>query len=549
MLTDFFQLSSIPDNQIQGIYSLPLVILSYLVAVGASYVALDIANRVRDIGASFTNKIWWILGGAFAMGAGIWSMHFIGMLAFIMPMPMAYDPFLTGLSMIIAIIASGIAFLLLQNKKVKINALALGGIILGFSIASMHYVGMSAMLGMGIRYLPGLFFLSIIVAIIASEAALYLAIKSSQLSTTKAKVRLKIISALVMGAAICGMHYIGMEAAIFTPEPNHVHTSHAVNHNILAISVAIVTIIIMGIALVISSLQAKLHANSVEMARKAGMAEVASNVLHNVGNALNSVNVSAALITDHLKNINLQNLKDLNSLISEHEQNLGEFITRDPKGSKIPMFLNKMAEYWDSEFEAAQKELHQLNQNLQHIKNIIAAQQKLSGVVNFEELINIEEAIEVALIMVSINFKRHNISIEKDYAKLQPVYIDKSKLTQILINLIDNAKQSLLASTQDNKIITIRLGLINESKFYIEIIDNGLGINAQNLARVFQHGFTTKSNGHGFGLHASAIATAEMRGTLKASSEGEGKGANFKIIFPYKIGKDFSLERKREEYV
>ncbi|STX52450.1 sensory box histidine kinase/response regulator [Legionella busanensis] len=549
MLMDFFQLSSIPDNQIQGVYSLPLVILSYLVAVGASYVALDIANRVRDIGASFTNKLRWILGGAFAMGAGIWSMHFIGMLAFIMPMPMAYDPFLTGLSMIIAIIASGIAFLLLQNKKVKINALALGGIILGLSIASMHYVGMAAMLGMEIRYLPSLFLLSIVVAIIASEAALYLAIKSSQLSTIKAKVRLKVSSALVMGAAICGMHYIGMEAAIFTPEANHVHTSHAVNHNILATSIAVVTIVIMGIALIISSLQAKLHANSVEMARKAGMAEVASNVLHNVGNALNSVNVSAALITDHLKNINIQNLIDLNSLISKHEQNLGEFITADPKGSKIPMFLNKMAEYWHSEFEAAKNELNQLNENVQHIKNIIVAQQKLSGVVNFEELVNIEDVIEVALVMVSINFKRHNINIDKDYAKLQPVYIDKSKLTQILINLIDNAKQSLLASSQNDKTITIRLGLINESQFYIEIIDNGLGITAQNLTRIFQHGFTTKNNGHGFGLHASAIAAAEMRGTLKASSEGKGKGATFKIAFPYKIGKDFSLERTREEYV
>ncbi|MGQ3890178.1 MHYT domain-containing protein [Legionella sp. CNM-1927-20] len=549
MLADFFQLSSIPANQIQGTYSLPLVILSYLVAVGASYVALDIANRVRDIGTSFNNKIWWILGGAFAMGAGIWSMHFIGMLAFIMPMPMAYDPFLTGLSMLIAIIASGIAFSLLQNKEVKIRALALGGIILGFSIASMHYVGMSAMLGMEIRYLPGLFFLSIIVAIIASEAALYLAIKSSQVST-RAKVRLKIISALIMGAAICGMHYIGMEAAIFLPTTtDHVHTGHAVNHNILAISIAIVTIVIMSIALILSSLQAKLHANSIEMARKAGMAEVASNVLHNVGNALNSVNVSSALITDHLKNINLQNLKDLNSLISEHQQNLGEFITIDPRGAKIPLFLNKMAEYWHSEFEAAKKELSQLIQNVQHIKNIIAAQQKLSGIVKFEELICIDDVIEVALIMVSINFKRHNINIKKVYSKLKPIYIDKSKLTQILINLIDNAKQSLLASTQHDKTITLRTGLVNEDKFYIEVIDNGLGISAQNLDKIFHHGFTTKKNGHGFGLHASAIAAAEMRGSLKASSEGEGKGATFRMIFPYKIGKDFSLERKQEEYV
>ena len=170
MLANFFQLSPLPADQIQGTYSLYLVILSYIVSFGASYVALDIAKRVRDIGVSVNNKIWWILGGAFAMGAGIWSMHFIGMLAFIMPMPMTYDPFLTGLSMLIAITASGVAFSVLQTRKVKVIPIILGGLILGFSIASMHYVGMSAMLGMEIRYLPGLFFMSIIVAIFASEA-------------------------------------------------------------------------------------------------------------------------------------------------------------------------------------------------------------------------------------------------------------------------------------------------------------------------------------------------------------------------------------------
>ncbi|STX29715.1 sensory box histidine kinase/response regulator [Legionella beliardensis] len=549
MLANFFQLSPLPADQILGTYSLYLVILSYAVSFGASYVALDIANRVRDIGVSFNNKIWWILGGAFAMGAGIWSMHFIGMLAFIMPMPMTYDPFLTGLSMLIAITASGVAFSVLQTRKVKTIPIILGGLILGFSIASMHYVGMSAMLGMEIRYLPGLFFMSIIVAIFASEAALYFALKSSR-ATVKARQRLMIISALIMGAAICGMHYIGMEAAVFTPQGDHSHHHAAsVDPNALAISIAIVTIFILGIALILSSLQAKFRANSVEMARKAGMAEVASNVLHNVGNTLNSVNVSASLIIEHLRNINLQNLHDLNNLISEHQQDLGQFITTDVRGLKIPVFLKKMADYWQSEFQLANSELNQLVQNIQHIKNIIAAQQKLSGLTNFEELVSIEDVIDEALIIVSVNFNRHNITVKKEYVKLKPVYIDKSKLTQILINLIDNAKQALLASNQKDKTITLRLELLSENKFCIEVIDNGIGIGLQNLDKIFTHGFTTKKTGHGFGLHASAIAAAEMKGSLKVSSEGEGKGAAFKISLPYKIGKDFALERAQKEYV
>ncbi|WP_419420164.1 MHYT domain-containing protein [Legionella sp. D16C41] len=548
MLAEFFQVLPLPDNQIQGTYSIRLVIISYLVAVAASYVALDIANRVREVGITFYNRILWILGGAFAMGAGIWSMHFIGMLAFIMPMPMAYDLFLTILSMLIAIFASGIAFSLLQIKRIKKNALILGGIILGLSIASMHYVGMSAMLGMDIHYQPNLFLLSIIIALIASEAALYLALKSSEVHK-KARNRLKVGSAFVMGAAIAGMHYVGMAAAVMTPSMSHHHLLSSVNPDTLAIGVAIVTTLVLGIAVILSSIQARLHANSMEMARKAGMAEVASNVLHNVGNVLNSINISSSLIVDHLKNINLKNLDKLNQLISEHQHDLGEFITVDPQGSKIPALLKKMAEYWHNEFQSAQKELNQLSQNIEHIKNIIAAQQKFSGITNFEELVVIEEVIEEALIVVSINFNRHHIKVEKEYSKLKPVCIDKSKLTQILINLIENAKQSLVALNNNESIILIRTGLINADKFFIEIKDNGLGISAQNLTKIFSHGFTTKKNGHGFGLHASAIAANEMSGVLKASSEGEKKGATFKMIFPYKVGKDFSLERTQENYV
>lgn len=547
MLSDFFQLTAIPADQIQGTYSLRLVLLSYIVATGASYVALDIANRVRDVSVSNYSNLWWILGGSLAMGAGIWSMHFIGMLAFIMPMPMAYAPFLTGLSMFIAILSSGIAFFLLRNKTIKLHLLILGGIILGLSIATMHYVGMAAMLGMKIHYLPGLFFLSILIAIIASEAALYLAIKSTEV-TSKVRTPLKIGSAFIMGAAICGMHYTGMAAAVFSPEKNHVHIATPINPDLLAIIIAIVTIFILTIAVALSSFQALLNARSVDIARKVGMAEVASNVLHNVGNVLNSVNVSASLIMERLKNVNLENLNDLNQLLSHHEHDLGQFMTEDPKGSKIPILLKKMAEYWHSEFELAKKELDQLAQNIQHIKNIISTQQKLSGVTSIVELICIETMIEESLAIVNINFKRHHIHVHKSFAKLKHVYIDKSKLTQILINLIENAKESLLASEKPDKKMTISTGILNDNQFFIEVTDNGLGIPLKNHTKIFSHGFTTKKTGHGFGLHASAIAANEMQGRITIHSEGEGKGAIFRLIFPYKIGQDFSLETKRANY-
>jgi NO-binding membrane sensor protein with MHYT domain len=533
MLSDFFQLLPVPADEIKGVYSTQLVFLSYIVACVASYVALDITSRMRDVGVSKLAQLWWLLGGSFAMGAGIWSMHFIGMLAFIMPMPMTYSPMITFLSMIIAVLASGIAFSLLRPKRIKLSYMIFGGIILGFSIASMHYVGMAAMLGMKIRYLPGLFLLSIIIAIVASEAALYLAIKSSQ-GSVKSRIRLKIVSALIMGAAICGMHYTGMAAAVFTSD-HHVHSALSeVNPNMLALTVAIVTIFFLGIAVALSSFQAVLNARSVEMARRAGMAEVASNVLHNVGNVLNSVNVSSSIIKEHIKNIDLQNLVEINNLLKEHEHDLGSFISENQQGSKFPLYLSQLTEIWTTEFTLLKSELNQLDYNIEHIKNIVSMQQKLSGISNFEELVSIEDLIEESLILTSINFKRHDIDVKRAYEMLKPVYIDKSKLTQILINLIRNAKESLDESSTLDKQIIITTRTKKEN-FCIEICDNGIGIRLEDRTKIFSHGFTTKDTGHGFGLHASAITAQEMNGTLTVFSKGLGEGAAFKLTFPNKF--------------
>lgn len=224
MLEQFFQLGPIPANQLLGTYSVGLVILSYLVATFASYIALDITSRLRDVSITKSSMLMWLFGGAFAMGAGIWSMHFIGMLAFSIPnTPMSYALSWTALSMVVAILASGFALYLLKEQVIKVVTLVLGGIILGFAIASMHYLGMEGMRGhMNIHYLPSLFLLSIVIAILASEAAIYLALKSSQV-VARMRVRLKVISAFIMGGAIVGMHYTGMAAAIFTPYPNQVH--------------------------------------------------------------------------------------------------------------------------------------------------------------------------------------------------------------------------------------------------------------------------------------------------------------------------------------
>jgi|GEM_PF-186466 len=249
----FFQHGPLPADAIFGTYNLNLVLLSYVIATFASYVALDFAGRLR----TETNpkmSFWWLTGGAFAMGAGIWSMHFIGMLAFIMPMPMNYDLALTTLSLLVAMASAGFVLYLLKNDKRKKHHLIVGGIFLGFGIASMHYIGMSAMLGMAIHYIPAWFVLSIVIAIVASEAALWLIVKSNR-GSYRQQVRLKLISALVMGFAICGMHYTGMFAAVFTPLHDMSAMDHkaAIDSNMLAFYITGITGIILTIALIVST--------------------------------------------------------------------------------------------------------------------------------------------------------------------------------------------------------------------------------------------------------------------------------------------------------
>lgn len=250
----WFQLGAIPDNAVGGHYDLLLVALSYAIAVLASYVALNLVGRLRSEHNAYA-KLYWLAGGAFTMGAGIWSMHFIGMLAFIMPMPMAYELGWTLSSLLMAVLASGLALFILQKDNYTKAQLAYGGIIIGLAIATMHYMGMEGMKNqMQIHYLPGLFFLSIGVGIAAAEAALYLSLESNK-GSNKRQSNLKFISAFVMGIAICGMHYTGMMAAVFTPKHDHVMglATQGIPPNDLAFFIAGITALIISLALTASN--------------------------------------------------------------------------------------------------------------------------------------------------------------------------------------------------------------------------------------------------------------------------------------------------------
>lgn len=229
-----------------GSYNIALVALSYIVAVAASLSALDLAAHVTK--AKQRQRRWWLIGGAITMGCGIWAMHFIGMLAYEMDHSVQYDAFLTIISGFFTIIVSGLALYLVAIKNISLSRIIAGGLIMGAGIASMHYVGMEAMImPVTISYEPVLFTISLVIAVVAAIAALKLAIAFSGDKYRK-YWHLKLVSALVMGAAIAGMHYTGMAAAIYTPIPDAEPAGFGLDSQLLAISIATITFLIIAVA-------------------------------------------------------------------------------------------------------------------------------------------------------------------------------------------------------------------------------------------------------------------------------------------------------------
>ena len=239
------------DTALVGAYDWRLVLLSYIVAVMASYTALDLAGRVTA--AQGRARRVWLLGGAFAMGAGIWSMHFTGMLAFSLPIALTYDVPVVLLSLVVAMIASAFALFIASRTVLSLERLVVSGLPMGLGIATMHYTGMAALrMPATIGYDPPIFGLSILIAVVASTAALWLAFQlRSERFSPRIWLGLKIGSALVMGLAIIGMHYTGMLAAYFTPMPDMM-AAEGIEALPLGIGIGVATLVILGLALIAS---------------------------------------------------------------------------------------------------------------------------------------------------------------------------------------------------------------------------------------------------------------------------------------------------------
>ncbi|MBI3868398.1 MAG: PAS domain S-box protein [Verrucomicrobia bacterium] len=269
----------------------------------------------------------------------------------------------------------------------------------------------------------------------------------------------------------------------------------------------------------------------VETSRMAGMAEVATGVLHNVGNVLNSVNISSMLISEKLKKSKAALLDKVAGMLREHASDLGTFLTTDAKGKQLPAFLDTLAEGVSAERAELLKEMTGLQRNINHIKDIVSMQQGYAKVSAATETVKLDELLEDTLRMNATSFTRHDVRVIRDFGETPPIDVDKHKLLQILVNLVRNAKQACHESGREDKEVTLRIVREGE-RVRISVSDNGVGILPENLDRVFNHGFTTKKEGHGFGLHSGANAAREMGGSLAVRSDGPGRGATFTLDLP-----------------
>lgn len=276
----------------------------------------------------------------------------------------------------------------------------------------------------------------------------------------------------------------------------------------------------------------KAQAELVTAARQAGMAEIATNVLHNVGNVLNSVNVSAGVLSSHVRTSKAQGISKVVQLMNEHAGDLSDFMTRDQKGRMLPDYLQKLAEVVAAEQQSMIEELAQLTKSVDHIKDIVATQQSYAGASTVFEPVQLRDLIEDALRMSAGSLSRHQVNVVKEFAVVPALLLDKHRILQILINLIGNAKHAMDAVLDRQHQMTLRLGMAQDGAVRVQVSDNGEGIPPENLARIFEHGFTTRKSGHGFGLHSCVLAAQEMGGSLTVQSDGVGKGATFTLVLP-----------------
>ncbi len=272
------------------------------------------------------------------------------------------------------------------------------------------------------------------------------------------------------------------------------------------------------------------------MAHRAGMAEVASNIMHNIGNVLNSIHISSEHISSILKNSKIKELAQINQLLKANKEGLAGFLSNDSKGKLIPEYLNQVAVTLGKNHGELKKESERLVEKINLIGESIELQQGPAKPGNFYEQVSITGLLDEVFKIMQPSFLKYGITLSVKSSMEEPevVEIPKNKMFNVLLNIIKNAYESVKENERDNRLIDIRVFVPQPEVVQIDIADNGAGIAPENLGKLFNFGFTTKESGNGFGLHYCATAIQEMNGTVSAKSDGLSKGAVFSVAVPVK---------------
>lgn len=527
-----------------GTYNGWLQLLSFLVAIIASYVALDAASRVSS---SLPNLAkYWLAGGALSMGTGIWSMHFIGMLAFQLPIPMSYDVSITLLSMLIAVLASGFALFTINRDTLSLARLLSSGVVMGIGIASMHYVGMAAMrMSPAIAYDAGLYLLSILIAIAASIAALWISftLRADNLSHVVAK---RIGAAVVMGIAIVGMHYTGMAAANFAPGSVCLGSPSQVDNQWLAATIAGCTLLFLSATMLISVFDARLASGTAKLARSL----LSTNELLK-GEINDRIRAEFAL---QQNNVQLLELKVAAETASRAKS---EFLANVSHELRTPLTLilapieqllalGQTPPDWRAQLERVQRNASLLLNRVNDILDLSKGEANRFNIhwqaIDLGELVPtlVGDAAPVA------ESKSCTLAVDVDPA-IGTVCLDRSHLEKIVLNLLSNA----LKFTPSGGSIWIRARALDDAWFELAVQDTGIGIPADKIALLFNrfqqidNSATRAYGGTGIGL-ALVKQLAELMGGSVGLESATGQGSRFFVRLPIGTERLALLEQQSE---
>jgi NO-binding membrane sensor protein with MHYT domain len=477
---------------VTGTHDPYLVALSILIACFASYTALDLSAHVAPA-RGFARRVW-LLAAALTMGGGIWSMHFVAMLAFIMPTPMSYDIGLTTLSLVVAIFVTGGGFYVISRQSASPLRLALSGIFMGLGIAGMHYTGMAAMRGHAeLSYAPLFVLLSLVIAIGASTVALWLAFRTTDLGQ-------KLVAAVVMGVAISGMHYTAMRAAIFTTHgPVHeAQVNPGLDQTNLALAVAGITFMTLAFASVASLFERKraeealrqAQAELAHVTRVTTLGELTASIAHEVNQPLAAVvaNAEACLGWLDRETPNLDEARRSVEWIIKDGTRAGDVIGR------VRALLKKT----DSR----------------------------------KAPLDINDVVNEVIVLVRRELLSHRVSLRMELARALPVVLaDRVQLQQVLINLVTNGIEAMRPIADRPRELVIRSHQDDADQVSVTVKDCGVGISAENVDRLFNAFFTTKQEGMGMGLSICRSIIAAHGGRLRAGPNLP-HGATFHFTLP-----------------